>query len=40
MFLIKCNKIGTFYEFDMLLASETRIDMVKIKSLSGGIKRK
>jgi CBS domain containing-hemolysin-like protein len=28
------------YEFDMLLASETRIDMVKIKSLSGGIKRK
>ncbi len=28
------------YEFDMLLASETRIDMVKMKSLSGGTRRK
>ncbi len=28
------------YEFDMLLASETRIDMVKMKALHGGNRRK
>ncbi|GBL35894.1 hemolysin C [Filimonas sp.] len=28
------------YEYDMLLASETRIDMVKMKALNGGTRRK
>ena len=28
------------YEYDMLLASDTRIDMVKMKALNAGIRRK